>query len=148
MCSSYSGQTAGFKPKSDVISFIFPSAVWRMDLRRVLVRVVAHTRVLTVSVLRRSQIPQVEGEMTRLTDGLHVEREEERGRGTLGALIVMFFNVYLFFERQRAGAGEGHRERETRNPKQAPGSELSPQSLMRGLNPHQESVFLLWSRKA
>ena len=84
-----------------------------MDLRRVLVRVVAHTRVLTVSVLRRSQIPQVEGEMTRLTDELHVEREEERGRGTLGALIVMFFNVYLFFERQSRSRGGAQREGDT-----------------------------------
>ena len=29
-------------------------------------------------------------------------------------------------------AGEGQRERETQNPKQAPGSELSAQSWMRG----------------
>ena len=31
-------------------------------------------------------------------------------------------------ERDRVPAGEGHRERETQNPKQAPGSELSAQS--------------------
>ena len=31
--------------------------------------------------------------------------------------------------------GEGQRERETENPKQASGSELSAQSLMRGSNP-------------
>ena len=31
--------------------------------------------------------------------------------------------------------GEGQRERETQNPKQAPGSELSAQSPTRGLNP-------------
>ena len=31
--------------------------------------------------------------------------------------------------------GEGQRERETQNPKQAPGSELSAQSPMRGSNP-------------
>ena len=31
--------------------------------------------------------------------------------------------------------GEGKKERETQNLKQAPGSELSAQSLMRGLNP-------------
>ena len=30
---------------------------------------------------------------------------------------------------------EGQRERETQNPKQAPGSELSAQSLTRGSNP-------------
>ena len=32
-------------------------------------------------------------------------------------------------------AGEGQRESETQNPKQAPGSELSAQSPTRGLNP-------------
>ena len=40
-----------------------------------------------------------------------------------------FFVVVLFCfetERNRALAGEGQRERETQNPKQAPGSELSP----------------------
>ena len=31
-------------------------------------------------------------------------------------------------ERERALVGEGQRERETQNPKQAPGSELSAQS--------------------
>ena len=31
--------------------------------------------------------------------------------------------------------GEGQRERETQNPKQAPGSELSAQSVTQGLNP-------------
>ena len=39
-------------------------------------------------------------------------------------------------ERERVRAGEeGQRERETQNPKQAPGSELSAQSSMWGLNP-------------
>ena len=33
-------------------------------------------------------------------------------------------------ERERARVGEGQRERETQNLKQAPGSELSAQSLM------------------
>ena len=37
-------------------------------------------------------------------------------------------------QRDKAWAGEGQRERETRNPKQAPGSELSAQRPMRGLN--------------
>ena len=41
----------------------------------------------------------------------------------------------FIFERDGAQAGEGQRERETQNPKQAPGSELSAQSLMRGSNP-------------
>ena len=38
-------------------------------------------------------------------------------------------------ERDRAWAGEGQRERETQNLKQAPGSELSAQSPTRGSNP-------------
>ena len=39
-------------------------------------------------------------------------------------------------ERERAQVGEGHREREMQNPKQAPGSELSAQSRMdAGLEP-------------
>ena len=45
------------------------------------------------------------------------------------------FNVQLFLrETDRAWAGEWHRERETQNPKQAPGSELSAQSLTWGSN--------------
>ena len=37
-------------------------------------------------------------------------------------------------ERDRAQAGEGQREKETENLKQAPGSELSAQSLTQGSN--------------
>ena len=37
-------------------------------------------------------------------------------------------------ERDRVQAGEEQRERETQNLKQAPGSELSAQSLMQGSN--------------
>ena len=37
-------------------------------------------------------------------------------------------------QRDRVQAGEAQRERETQNPEQAPGSELSAQSLMQGLN--------------
>ena len=40
------------------------------------------------------------------------------------ASYTNFFNVYLFL-RDRAQAGEGQRERETQNGKQAPGSEPS-----------------------
>ena len=39
-----------------------------------------------------------------------------------------------FWDRDRAWMGEGQRERETQNPKQAPGSERSAQSLTQGLN--------------
>ena len=45
--------------------------------------------------------------------------------------------MFIYFrEREggREGVGEGQRERETKNPKQAPGSELSAQSPMRGSN--------------
>ena len=54
------------------------------------------------------------------------------------------FFVYLYLrdrERERdrqtdrTQVQEGQREKETQNPKQAPGSELSTQSLTRGLNP-------------
>ena len=42
----------------------------------------------------------------------------------------MVLNLHLFIfgtERDRAQVGEGQREKETQNPKQAPGSELSAQ---------------------
>ena len=69
-------------------------------------------------------------------------------------LYSLFFNVYLFIlrERDRAWAGEGQRERETQNPKQAPGSELSAQSPTWGSNPpavrlwpEPKSAFLIHS---
>ena len=43
---------------------------------------------------------------------------------------------YFIFETETEHEQEeGQRDRETQNPKQAPGSELSAQSPMRGLNP-------------
>ena len=46
--------------------------------------------------------------------------------------------MFIIFERERernrVQAGEGQRARETQNPKQALGSELSAQSPMRGSN--------------
>ena len=39
-----------------------------------------------------------------------------------------------FWERDRVGVGKGQREREIENLKQAPGSELTAQSLMQGSN--------------
>ena len=45
----------------------------------------------------------------------------------------IIFNVYLFLrekETDRVQAGNGQRERETHNPKQAPGSEVSAQSQL------------------
>uniref|UniRef100_A0A667HVX7 Ig-like domain-containing protein n=1 Tax=Lynx canadensis TaxID=61383 RepID=A0A667HVX7_LYNCA len=46
------------------------------------------------------------------------------------------FNVYfmLCLKKHRVQVVEGPRERETQNPKQAPGSELSAHSLMQGSN--------------
>ena len=50
--------------------------------------------------------------------------------------FFQFFNVLFISEteRDRAWTGEGQREWETQNPKQAPGSELSAQSPMWGSN--------------
>ena len=42
--------------------------------------------------------------------------------------------MFIIFERDRVQAGEGQRESETQNPKQAPGSEVSAQSPTRGPN--------------
>ena len=42
---------------------------------------------------------------------------------------------FLFILRDRAQMGEGQREKETQNLKQAPGSELSAQSPTSDLNP-------------
>ena len=43
-------------------------------------------------------------------------------------------------ERERQSMSGGGAERETQNRKQAPGSELSAQSLMWGLNPQAERL--------
>ena len=48
--------------------------------------------------------------------------------------VSNFLNVFNLFLRDRVHIGEGQRERETQNLKQAPGSELSAQSLMQGSN--------------
>ena len=50
-------------------------------------------------------------------------------------LLLLFLCFDFIFERDRVGAGEEQRERETQNPKQAPGYKLSAQSPMWGLNP-------------
>ena len=50
-------------------------------------------------------------------------------------LKKIFFNVYLFLREREREIGEGQRETETQNPKQAPGSELSTQSPTWGSNP-------------
>ena len=50
--------------------------------------------------------------------------------------FIYFFNVIFERERERdrVQAGERQRERQTRNPKQAPGSEWPAQSPTRGSN--------------
>ena len=60
-----------------------------------------------------------------------------------------FFSTFLFSfgtERDRAWTGEGQRERETQNRKQAPGSEPSAQSLTRGSNSQTARSWPGWSR--
>ena len=57
-------------------------------------------------------------------------------------IFFNFFNVYLFL-RERGG-GEGQKERETQNPKQAVGSELSAKSTTRGSNPRSE--IMTWAK--
>ena len=44
-------------------------------------------------------------------------------------------------QREREQTGEGQRERETQNPNQAPGSKLSAQGPMRGLNPRNRKMM-------
>ena len=55
----------------------------------------------------------------------------------------MFIN---FWDRDRAWVGEGQRERETQNGKQAPGSEPSAQSPTRGSNSRTARSWPGWSR--
>ena len=64
-------------------------------------------------------------------------------------LLKKFFFQRLFIfgtERDRAWTGEGQRERETQNRKQAPGSEPSVQSLTRGSNSRTARSWPGWSR--
>ena len=49
-------------------------------------------------------------------------------------IFILYFLHLFIFDRDRAQVGEGQREKETRNPKQAPGSELSAQSPTQGSN--------------
>ena len=59
----------------------------------------------------------------------------EVGRTKENCLKKFFFNVCLFLrESMREHEWGRGRERETQNPKQPPGSELSAQSPMRGSN--------------
>ena len=49
--------------------------------------------------------------------------------------FLIVFNVYSFLRDRELSRGGAERERETLNPKQAPGSRLSAQSLTQGSNP-------------
>ena len=62
--------------------------------------------------------------------------EEEDTTAQREVISLIFFRCLFLFEkqRQRASWGGARTERETENLKQAPGSEVSAQSLMRGLN--------------
>ena len=56
--------------------------------------------------------------------------------GSLLFILFYFINMYLFLiGRDRTQVGEGQREKETQNQKQAPGSKLSAQIPVRGSNP-------------
>ena len=52
-----------------------------------------------------------------------------------------FFLMFIYFERETENMSRGETERETRNPKQTPGSKLSAQSLMQGSN---SQTMRLW----
>ena len=55
-------------------------------------------------------------------------------------LLLFFFLTFIYFNKERETKCEWGKsretERETQNPKQSPGSELSAQNPMRGLNSH------------
>ena len=48
--------------------------------------------------------------------------------------------MFIYFETEREQVGEGQRERETQNPKQAPGSELSHR-VRRGARTHGREIM-------
>ena len=61
--------------------------------------------------------------------------------------FLIFFSTFIYFwERDRAWTGEGQREREKQNRKQAPGSEPSAQSPTRGSNSRTARSWPGWSR--
>ena len=65
-----------------------------------------------------------------------VQKQQPRPTHPRYSFCFLIFLTFIYFceaERNRARPGEEQRERETQNPKQAPGNELSAQSLTRGL---------------
>ena len=88
-----------------------------------------------------------------MTSNDYLGKESEAEIGLNLVVAVFFFNLLMFFciiEREREGERETEheqrrgreRERETQNLKQAPGSELSAQSLM-GLKPRNYEIMTL-----
>ena len=65
---------------------------------------------------------------TTLAQGRRWGPAESLGLTEANPTLDLFFFFTFIFDRDRALVGEGQRERETRNPKQAPGSELLAQS--------------------
>ena len=74
-----------------------------------------------------------------VSDGpLYVAEPPLNSCGILNTFLffLIFFNVYLFLRERETEHKQGRgREREIQNLKQAPGSELSAQSLTQDLNP-------------
>ena len=71
--------------------------------------------------------------LTQGCPGAILRLVQKVGQKGPGVTWLIFFNVY-FSEREREHELGKSRERETQNPKLAPGSELSAQSPTRGLN--------------
>ena len=59
---------------------------------------------------------------------------------TFGLFLFLFFNAFIYFERE--STSEGGAEKDTQNVKQAPGSKLSAQSPMWGLNSQTVSEIM------
>ena len=84
-----------------------------------------NARLELMTVRSRPEVrstPELRLRVGRLTDWA---TSCSRGWNTCN-LFIYFKCIYLFWERKHEW-GEGQRERETQNPKQAPGSELSAQ---------------------
>ena len=74
---------------------------------------------------------------SRRSTGLGDRPNKVQNKGlVLNFSLFLFFKCLFIFERDRQNVSEegAERERETKNPKQAPGFKLSAQSPMQGLN--------------
>ena len=94
-----------------------------------------HPRPLWTSIIithpeKVFQKPNLSSEIFQLTlfmDHFYILQDEE--------IVITFFNIFLFLrESETEHELERGREKETRNPKQAPGSEPTAQSPSRGSN--------------